>query len=383
MKTSLLLTVAAAAFSAVLATGNVFAQDETLPKRQQQQQREAPTGQQEPANQTGAPIRGSDQSQPGLSTEQPRKKSTDNPAGNADQATPAQRKPIDKAKCSTGQEANCSPSQTPRTGEEQPQNGLKPKNGVKPNSAPAEAQPAEQPVQHKKHPAGENAPQPAEQAQPEKKQPTDDRAQPMTPGMKPKQQTGETQPSNSDVDVVGNLDVPKEKVGRVRDRLLRSSERSNVDVDVNIDVGQALPARVRPRPLPPDIVEIAPEYRSYDYVVVRDEIVIVEPRSRKVIQVIRKGGGVAHARAANKIRLTAAQRRMILDYAKERGTARAERSFDAEAGMSVPSDVELVPMPDRIITEVPAVRSYDFFVDSNNDVVLVEPDSRAVIEVIQ
>jgi Protein of unknown function (DUF1236) len=140
---------------------------------------------------------------------------------------------------------------------------------------------------------------------------------------------------------------------------------------------------VRPRPLPPDIVEIVPEYRSYDYVVVRDEIVIVEPRSRKVVEVIRKGGGASHAQAASTIRLSAEQRQMIIDYVRQRNVARAEGSFDAETGMNVPGDIELAPMPDTIVTEVPAVRSYDFFVDQNEDVVLVNPDSRAVVDVIQ
>lgn len=384
MRTRLFVTVAAAAFSVALAAGPGFAQDEILPKRQQPQQGEAPAMQQEPANKMEAPRKGSSQPQQELNADQPRKKpaaqpegAADNPAGNTDQTRPTEPKQTDRAKCPAGEEGNCPPSKSRRTGAEQPQNKLKSKKTLD------QVQPEGQPAQQKTRPADESAPQPAEQSQPEKKQPAPSNAGPITPTTKPSQQTGEARPDSTDVDVVGNLDVPKEKASRVRDMLFRSGERTNVDIDVNINVGRALPARVRPRPLPPDIVEIVPEYRSYEYVVVRDEIVIVEPRTRKVVEVIRKGRGPAHARAASNLRLTAAQRRLILDYARERRVVKVERSFDVQAGVSVPSDVELVPIPDTIVTEVPSIKSYEFIVDQNDDVVLVDPDSRAVIEVIQ
>ncbi|MGN8119341.1 DUF1236 domain-containing protein [Labrys sp. 22185] len=375
------VTVAAAALTAVLATGTGFAQDEILPKRQQPQQ--APAMQQEPANKMEVPGKKPRQSEQELNVDQPRKKPAAqtedpgaNPASDADQAKSAERKQTDRARCSAA-DANCTPSKSQKTGDEQPSKRLKPGKNLD------QSQPEEQPVRQKTRPADESAPQPAEQSKPERKQPLQDNAGPVMPGAKPSQQTGETRPGGTDVDVVGSLNVPKEKASRVRDMLFRSSERSNVDIDVNINVGRTLPARVRPRPLPPDIVEIVPEYRSYDYVVVRDEIVIVEPRSRKVVEVIRKGGGATHARATSKIRLTAEQRRIILDYARERHAAKVERSFDAQSGVSVPAEVELAPMPDAIVTEVPVVRSYDFFVDQNDDVVLVDPGSRAVVEVIQ
>ena len=57
-------------------------------------------------------------------------------------------------------------------------------------------------------------------------------------------------------------------------------------VDFNISVGVRIPTRVRVAPVPREIIEIVPEYRGYDYVMVRDEIVILRPRTREIVTVI-------------------------------------------------------------------------------------------------
>jgi len=197
-------------------------------------------------------------------------------------------------------------------------------------------------------------------------------------------QTGAGEASNK-VEVTGNIKIAPDKATRVRDTLFRTGERSDVEVTVNI--GTPLPERVRPRPLPTTIIEIAPEYRGYDYVIVRDEIVIVEPASRKVVEVIHQGSG-GHARAsANgtsgpQLRLTADQRARILDYARQQRIAAVQERIDLDTGASVPGDVNLVPLPDEIVTEIPAIRSYSFFVVSDQ-VVLVDPQSRQVVEVVE
>jgi Protein of unknown function (DUF1236) len=50
-------------------------------------------------------------------------------------------------------------------------------------------------------------------------------------------------------------------------------------------------------------------------------------------------------------------------------------------GMTVPSEVELVEVPETVVTEVPAVRSYRYF-RWNDDVVLVDPSSRRVVQTL-
>ena len=62
------------------------------------------------------------------------------------------------------------------------------------------------------------------------------------------------------------------------------------NINISVNVGANLPGDVDIRPLPPSIIELVPEYRDYDYVVVDDEIVIVQPSTRKVVEIIRTGG---------------------------------------------------------------------------------------------
>ncbi len=50
-------------------------------------------------------------------------------------------------------------------------------------------------------------------------------------------------------------------------------------------------------------------------------------------------------------------------------------------GATVPSSVELVEVPETVVTEVPTVRNYRYFV-WNNDVVLVDPSTRRVVQIL-
>jgi hypothetical protein len=48
-----------------------------------------------------------------------------------------------------------------------------------------------------------------------------------------------------------------------------------------------IPTDVRLYELPSTIVEVVPAYRTYRYFVVADDIIIVEPGTRRIVQVIR------------------------------------------------------------------------------------------------
>jgi hypothetical protein len=47
---------------------------------------------------------------------------------------------------------------------------------------------------------------------------------------------------------------------------------------------------VRLYEVPSDVVEVVPAYRGYRYFVVGNEIVVVEPESRRIVQVISRAG---------------------------------------------------------------------------------------------
>ena len=56
--------------------------------------------------------------------------------------------------------------------------------------------------------------------------------------------------------------------------------------DFAVRVGAAVPGRYRFRPLPPEIIDLVPEYEGYDYIVVDDQILILDPDTREVVAVI-------------------------------------------------------------------------------------------------
>lgn len=60
---------------------------------------------------------------------------------------------------------------------------------------------------------------------------------------------------------------------------------ANVNV-TSVSVGTVLPSSVTFVDVPPAIVRIVPAWRSYKVVKVRDEILVVDPRTRKIVYVI-------------------------------------------------------------------------------------------------
>jgi len=51
-------------------------------------------------------------------------------------------------------------------------------------------------------------------------------------------------------------------------------------------------------------------------------------------------------------------------------------------GGTIPTEVELAPIPDEIVTEIPTVRSYRYF-STDAGIAIVDPGSRRVVRVIE
>jgi Protein of unknown function (DUF1236) len=62
--------------------------------------------------------------------------------------------------------------------------------------------------------------------------------------------------------------------------------RFSGNVNFNVSVGTRIPRTVHVVALPEDIVLIIPEYRGYDYFLIGDEIVIVDPRTLEIVAII-------------------------------------------------------------------------------------------------
>jgi hypothetical protein len=57
-------------------------------------------------------------------------------------------------------------------------------------------------------------------------------------------------------------------------------------VNFNVAVGTAIPSTVQVYPVPERIVRIIPEYRGFDYIVVRNELVIIDPATHQIVAIL-------------------------------------------------------------------------------------------------
>jgi hypothetical protein len=58
------------------------------------------------------------------------------------------------------------------------------------------------------------------------------------------------------------------------------------NINFSISVGTRVPREVRFHPLPAEIVTVYPDWRGYEFFLVRDEIVVVNPRTMEIVAVI-------------------------------------------------------------------------------------------------
>ena len=100
--------------------------------------------------------------------------------------------------------------------------------------------------------------------------------------------TGAVTNERQNVQATGNTHISGDRAEKIAQTLRATS--STQKVNINVRIGANLPGNVDVRPLPPSVVELVPEFRGYDYVVANDEIVIVQPSTRQVVEVINEGG---------------------------------------------------------------------------------------------
>jgi hypothetical protein len=212
-----------------------------------------------------------------------------------------------------------------------------------------------------------------------------------------KEQTGEAEGHTSTtagtnggaatVEASGNAHLSNEQASRIADTLWTTASPAQTSVNIDVNVGEPLPGNVELMPLPPTVVSIVPEYRDYDYVVVHDEIIIVQPSTRKVVEVIRRGGethamreGVGHG---HRLTLSQSQQRLIRESVTRDHLPAAQVQEQLSYGVAVPQDVTLEPVPQPLIVQIPIIEQYRMFITGDDRIVLVDPDTREVVDVIE
>ena len=180
-----------------------------------------------------------------------------------------------------------------------------------------------------------------------------------------------------------------------RTRISTSISHLNVqplnNVNFSLSVGTVVPRDVRVQPLPAEVVEIVPQYRGYNFVLVKDEIVIVEPSSYKIVAVMPYSGrstAAAPARSEQrKVTFSDRDREVIRKHAKARPVERERQTTgstvrtEIRRGERVPDGVEIDAFPDEVYREAPSLREYRY-IHRDSRTYIVEPQERRVIEEI-
>ena len=86
-----------------------------------------------------------------------------------------------------------------------------------------------------------------------------------------------------------SANLTTEQKTKIRTSVIQSSNAPKVSrssINFNISVGTVVPRSVHFVTVPETIIEIHPAWRGYSYFVVDDEIIIVEPRTLKIIAVL-------------------------------------------------------------------------------------------------
>jgi hypothetical protein len=84
----------------------------------------------------------------------------------------------------------------------------------------------------------------------------------------------------------GAVNLTTEQRTTIRKEVLTSSAPRATNINFTVNVGTVVPSTVRVVEVPPTIIKIHPQWKGYRYFVYNDEIIIVEPRTLKIVAVL-------------------------------------------------------------------------------------------------
>lgn len=184
-----------------------------------------------------------------------------------------------------------------------------------------------------------------------------------------------------------NLD--EKQRARLSQTFARLDVRPLTSVNFSVAVGTVIPRDVRLQPLPADVVEVVPQYRGFDFVAVRQEIVIVDPRSYKIVAVLPRGGaGTAATSTRRKVTFSDREREVIRRHSRSLATSRVESRTTGSTSTSrlrvgdrIPESVTIEAFPEEVYRDAPEVREYRY-IQRENRTYVIEPEERRIIEEI-
>jgi hypothetical protein len=140
------------------------------------------------------------------------------------------------------------------------------------------------------------------------------------------------------------------------------------NVNISVSVGTRIPRSVHLAPLPASIISVVPAYRSYQYVVVHDDICIVDPNTFEIVEVIKAPGGrtarVDSRQGQATLVLTEEEKAIVLRSVDTDRSSTLGLGTLTE-GSSVPRGANVQAFPDRVVQQVPKLKDHKFFAAEN------------------
>jgi hypothetical protein len=166
-------------------------------------------------------------------------------------------------------------------------------------------------------------------------------------------------------------------------------------------VGGTVPGWVQVYGVPSEIVAIYPAFAGSEFLVVGDDVVILEPGSRRIVAMLSRTSGAYVAErvapppaavsttvsttglapAEERIRLSRGQIATIRTVLRLR-ECRYARPADFFIGGVVPSTAPFCDFPERVIAAVPDIEGYRF-ITRRNAIVVVDPADDRVVSVVR
>jgi hypothetical protein len=183
------------------------------------------------------------------------------------------------------------------------------------------------------------------------------------------------------------------------DYIVRMNVWSRPPWEFPATVGATVPAWVQVYGVPVEIVALYPEFAGDEFVVVGDDIVVMEPASRRIVAMISRTSnaivavldeppsttgssttGLAPLPEA-RVRLTRAQIAIIRTVARD-PACRYERPADFFIGSLMPAAAPVCAFPERVIAAVPEIGDFRY-ITRRNAVVVVDPGNDRVVTVLR
>ncbi|MCK1735857.1 DUF1236 domain-containing protein [Bradyrhizobium sp. 138] len=188
-----------------------------------------------------------------------------------------------------------------------------------------------------------------------------------------------------------DVNLNRQQETRISTSISRLNVRPVTSVNFSLNVGTVVPRDVHLSILPPDVVEIVPQYRGYSFALVKDQIVVVDPATYKIVTVLPYSGqstATTTTRERSASKFSDRDREVIRKHAKTRTEGRSEARTtgstartDIRVGDRLPESVEVEEFPSTVYRDAPGLREYRY-IHRDTRTYVIEPGERRVIEEI-